>query len=80
VVASNFVKSFGKRVRTLRELRGMSQEALADRAGLHRTAISLIETAKRGSTLDTIEKLARALSVEPAELMPTLESKRRVAR
>lgn len=73
MAASNFVKAFGRRVKALREERDLSQEVLADRAGLHRTAISLIETAKRASTLDTVEKLARALGVPPADLMPPIE-------
>lgn len=60
-------------MRALREAQELSQEALAEKAGLHRTAISLIETAKRASTLDTVEKLARALGAQPADLMPPLD-------
>lgn len=70
VKPSRFVQDFGDRVRELRTARGLSQEELGFRAGLHRTAVSFIERAQRGATLDTIEKLAIALEVEAAELMP----------
>lgn len=73
---SRFIRDFGKRVRELRLARGLSQEALADAAGLHRTAISLIEIANRSSTLETVEKIARALDVQPASLMPAIPLKR----
>jgi transcriptional regulator with XRE-family HTH domain len=59
---------FGQRIRELRDAKGWSQDQLADVAGLHRTHISLIENAKREIQLDTVEKLAAALAVEPAEL------------
>jgi transcriptional regulator with XRE-family HTH domain len=70
VEKSQFIKDFGKKVQKLREEQGISQEAFAHKAGLHRTAISMIENSKRSSTLETIEKLARALDVPAAELMP----------
>ncbi len=63
----------------MRELRlgqGLSQEDLADRAGLHRTAVSFIERAQRSATLETVARLASALGVEPAELMPKLRGRR----
>ena len=69
---NEFVKDFGERVRELRTSRGLSQERLGFMADLHRTAISFIERAERSATLETIEKLARALRVEPADLMPKL--------
>ena len=65
-----FVPQFGERVRKLRKDKDMSQEALADAAGLHRTHISLIERRQRSARLQTIEQLAVALSVQPSELMP----------
>lgn len=69
---SNLVKRFGERLREVRIQRGLSQEALADRARLHRNAVSLIERGHRASGLDTVERLARALQVEPRELIPLL--------
>lgn len=70
---TDFVRAFGLRVRELREDRGLSQEDLADAAALHRTHVSLVERGRRSVRLDTIEQLARALGVQPAELMPTIE-------
>jgi transcriptional regulator with XRE-family HTH domain len=72
VAGGIFTREFGLRVRALREARGLSQEDLGHRARLHRTAISFIERAQRSATLETIEKLARALEVQPADLMPPL--------
>jgi transcriptional regulator with XRE-family HTH domain len=60
---------FGQRIRQLREARGWSQDELSNAAGLHRTHISLIENAKREVQLDTVEKLASALGVDPADLL-----------
>ena len=71
-MANDFVKDFGLRVREVREASGLSQEALAFKAKMHRTAISFIERAQRSATLETVEKLSRALNVEPGELMPPL--------
>jgi transcriptional regulator with XRE-family HTH domain len=56
----------------MREASGMSQEALADAAALHRTHISLIERGMRSVRLETIERLSIALQVQPARLMPKL--------
>lgn len=59
---------FAVRVKQLREGKGLSQEALATAAGLHRTQVGLIGRARRDLRLETIERLAIALEVEPAEL------------
>ena len=72
-MASKFVRDFGLRVRELRLERGLSQEALADAAKLHRTHIGLIERAKREPRIDTVAALAKALRVQPADLMPQIK-------
>jgi len=69
---SEYARQFGLQVRKLRQARRMSQEDLAEAASLHRTHISLIERAHRLVQLDTLEKLAIALNVQPAELMPPI--------
>ncbi len=61
--------SFGARVRELRRARGVSQEALADEAGLDRTYVSSVERGHRNISLLNIHRLAGALGVEPAELL-----------
>jgi transcriptional regulator with XRE-family HTH domain len=72
----SFIHRFGQRVRTLRLERGLSQEALADAARLHRTHISLIERGQRSVRLETIAAVAAALGVQPSELMPRLDGRR----
>lgn len=61
-------RAFGRRVRALRLEAGISQEALAERAGLHRTYVSSVERGQRNVGLDNIRKLAAALGVSPAQL------------
>jgi transcriptional regulator with XRE-family HTH domain len=60
---------FGQNLATQRRRAGLSQEQLADRAGLHRTAISLSETGKRNPRLDTLVKLAEALGIPVGALV-----------
>ncbi len=55
--------NFGKKVRELRIRAGISQEELAEKAGVHRTYIGMIERAEKNITLENIEKLAGALGV-----------------
>lgn len=62
-------------LRRIRHSTGLSQEDLADRAGLHRTYISSIERAKRNVSLKNIFLLAEALGVEPGDLLKPVEEK-----
>ncbi len=59
----------GENVRRLREARGLSQEALAYEAGLHRTYVSGVERGVRNPTITVLEKIARGLKAELAELV-----------
>ena len=61
---------FGRRVRELRQKAKLSQEKLADRAGLHWTYLGGIERGTRNPSLVNIGKLAHALGVPPRELFP----------
>jgi CheY-like chemotaxis protein/DNA-binding XRE family transcriptional regulator len=67
--ASQITSRFGASVRRLRHRLGLSQEALAERADLHRTYIAGIEGGARNVTLKSIDKLARALRVSTATLL-----------
>jgi CheY-like chemotaxis protein/DNA-binding XRE family transcriptional regulator len=69
MAASQITSRFGASVRNLRHRMGISQEALADHAGLHRTYITGIECGVRNVTLKSIEKLAGALNVSTATLL-----------
>ena len=59
---------FGSRVREFRHKFNLSQESLADKAGLDRTYIGGIERGERNPSLVNILKISRALGVDPAEL------------
>jgi transcriptional regulator with XRE-family HTH domain len=67
---SDVTVRFGHKLREIRLQRGISQEELAERAGLHRTYVSSVERGERNISLVNIENLARALGVTLAELMP----------
>ena len=58
---STILVHFGKTVRSKRVSIGLSQEQLADKAGLHRTYIGMIERAEKNITLENIERIALAL-------------------
>ena len=58
-----------RHLRALRAARGLSQEALADLAALHRTYVGSIERCERNVSLDNIERLAAALGVDIGALL-----------
>lgn len=66
-------KTLATNLKRLRSATGLSQEELADRAGLHRTYISSVERGRRNVTLDNIFALASALDVEASELLKSIE-------
>jgi transcriptional regulator with XRE-family HTH domain len=62
------LKRFGERVRVLRAQTGLSQEALAAKAGIHRTYMGGVERGERNICLKNIVRLAAALGVRPRDL------------
>ena len=60
--------SFGRKVQMRRKELKLSQEQLAEEAGLHRTYIGIIERAEKNVTLVNIEKIAKALKISIPEL------------
>lgn len=69
-------KAFGEVLRRLRSAKGLSQEALGFRAGLHRTYVSQLERGLKSPSLRTIEKIAHVLEVDLADLMRQLQQVR----
>jgi len=69
--------TFGARVRSFRLERGLSQEQLGFKAGLHPTYISGIERGVRNVGLRNIVELAAALGVDPGGLVKGLRPDRR---
>lgn len=67
-----------KNLRSARKAANLSQEALADLAGLDRTYIGSIERRRYAVTIDVLEKLAPPLGVEPADLISKKKSARSV--
>lgn len=64
--------AYARLLKQLRESGGLTQEQLADRAGLHRTYISLIERNERSPTLTTLVRLCEALGVDFAAFLRDL--------
>lgn len=64
----DIVKVFGANVKKYRSKIGLSQEALAEKSGLHRTYISAVERCRRSISLENIQRIADALEVETYQL------------
>lgn len=64
----DILKIFGDNVRMYRKLSGYSQEAFAEKCGLHRTYISAIERYKRSIALENVQHIADALGIETYKL------------
>lgn len=60
--------SFGRHVRIARERRGLSQAALADASGLHRSYLGGVERGERNPSLTNIARIADALDLSIADL------------
>jgi DNA-binding XRE family transcriptional regulator len=67
--SSRLRKHFALNLKRLRMRCGLSQEALASEAGLHRTYIGSIERGERNVSIDNIERIAVALGVSPTSLL-----------
>jgi len=61
--------TLARNLRRLRAERGISQETLADLAGLHRTYVGSIERSERNVSVDNIAKLAAAFGIAPSKLL-----------
>ena len=69
----DIIKVFGANVKKYRMVLGLSQEAFAEKCGLHRTYISAIECYRRSISLENIQRIADALDIDAYKLL--LENK-----
>jgi XRE family transcriptional regulator, regulator of sulfur utilization len=69
----NFAERFGANLRAAREGKGLSQEDLGLRSGLHRTAVGQLERGERVARTDTLIQLSGALALEPQRLLAGLK-------
>ena len=64
----DIIKVFGTNVKIYRQALGISQEAFAERCGLHRTYISAIECFRRSISLENVQRIADALEIDTYKL------------
>jgi transcriptional regulator with XRE-family HTH domain len=67
-MADDVLRKLGLRVRELRTLQGLTQEALAERVGFRASYFSQIENGTKGATIDTLAAIAAALGMTLSEL------------
>lgn len=64
----DIVKVFGTNLKKYRLALNLSQEAFANKCGLHRTYISAVECCRRSISLENIQRIADALEIETYKL------------
>jgi len=72
-VARDLKVAFGQRVRGLRESRDWSQEEMGEASGMHWTYIGQVERGERNLTLQSIQKISRALKVKISVLFEGID-------
>jgi transcriptional regulator with XRE-family HTH domain len=66
---SDFLKLVGERIRTLRKAKGWTQEDLAEKANINNSYFGGIERGDRNISLETLDKVIKALDVAPSEIL-----------
>ena len=67
--SENILEVFGRNVQKYRKEKEISQEKLAEIAGVHRTYVGMIERAEKNITLRNMEKIANALGLKIKDLL-----------
>lgn len=65
----DIIKVFGRNLKHYRQATGLSQEAFAEKCGMHRTYISAIECFRRSISLENVQRIADALEIEAYKLL-----------
>jgi transcriptional regulator with XRE-family HTH domain len=65
----SLTRRFAGNIQRLRSKKKLSQKALADKVGISVSYVSMLERGQRSPPLETIEKMAKALGVTPANLL-----------
>jgi transcriptional regulator with XRE-family HTH domain len=68
-MSKSFLKNIGKIIKKLRKEQGLSQEKLAEKIGISRNYLGMIERAEVNIPILTIYKIAKVLGVKPYELI-----------
>lgn len=64
------LRQFGARLQQVRKAQDISQEALAEKIGVHRTYLSLVEKGQRNPSLRVIYRIVKALKIHSGDLLP----------
>ena len=70
---SDLTVALGRRLRSFRVAKGMSQEKLAQKSGLHPTYIGQVERGEKNITVDTLAKIAAGLGIELVDVFEYLD-------
>lgn len=63
-----------RNLRRLRHAKGLSQEELADRAGINRNYVGMLEREENAATVDMLERLAEVLETDPIAFFTTSDT------
>lgn len=67
-------RAVGRTIRSLRNKKGISQDALSGFAGIARTHLTMIENGNKQANFETLWKIANALDMRPSELVALIEA------
>lgn len=76
MINRSILNKIANRIRQLRKINKLSQEQLAERAGLHPTFIGNIERAEKNSTITTLERIAQAFNITLIQLLTFPDDKK----
>jgi transcriptional regulator with XRE-family HTH domain len=65
----NILKTIGANIKAHRTKQGLSQEELAELAGVHRTYMGAVERAEKNISALSLAKIAKALKIKPEKLL-----------